>query len=197
MVFLHGAGGNETSDANGFTGVLKGVKGFPESVILFPNGRMSGYRDHPDKKEFIETHILDELLPYIEKTYRAGGRRDKRILAGFSMGGAGACRIALSHPDLFAGVVAWGGNGGREPGPTYDALKANAEKLRKNGFRLFMGVGENDQFAQGEAFPAALTAEKIQFERKVLPGIGHDLGAYYRLTAEDGFRFVAPGIKAD
>ncbi len=200
VIFLHGAGGNELSDANGFAGVLEGIvdaKAFPESVILFPNGRMSGYRDHPDQKEFIETYLLDELLPYIEKTYRAGGSRNKRIISGFSMGGAGSCRLAFTHPNLFAGAVAWGGNGGREPGPTFDALKLNADKLRKNNFRLFMGVGEKDEFAQSEAFPGALTTERILFERKVLPGIGHDLGAYYRMTAEDGFRFVAPGIKAD
>jgi dienelactone hydrolase len=186
-------GGSEVSDANGFAGVLSDVvakRQFPESVIVFANGRKSSYVDHPAQGEFIETHIVHELLPYVEKNYRAGGKQSLRYVAGFSMGGVGACGLSMRHPDLFAGAVAWGGSSGRSNQAIVSLRKA-AASWRKSGFRLFLGIGERDQFAQADAFREALTAHNIAFRAKVLPGIGHDLGVYYS-TAAEAFNFIGP-----
>ena len=196
VIFLHGSGGNENSDAGGFsTNFSEAVaaKAYPESVILFPNGRQSGYVDRPERKEYIETFIINELIPHAEKEYRAGGTPELRMLCGFSMGGAGSVHLALSHPDKFSGVIAFGGSAGRS-GTAIQLLKQNARKLRERKFRLFLGVGENDKFAQAESFRKALDEEKISHVYKVLPGVGHDLGVYYTLT-EEAARFVHSGVK--
>lgn len=195
VIFLHGSGGNENSDAGGFSSNLNAAvaaKTFPASVILFPNGRQSGYADHPERGEFIETWIISELIPFVEKEYRAGGSCDRRVICGFSMGGAGSTRLALTHPGMFAGVVAFGGSGGRGTA-AIDAVNKNAASLRDQKFRIFMGVGEKDPFAQAAPFQKALDDAKIENVYKFLPGIGHDLGVYYTLTAE-AFRFVGRGI---
>lgn len=200
VLFLHGAGGSEISDAGpgGFTSTFDQVvkaKAFPPSVIVFANGRMSGYRDHPERKEYVETYIVRELLPHVEKTYRAGGSQETRLVCGFSMGGAGGCRLAIKHPDLFAGVIAWGGSVRDSDAEAIQTLQKQASKFKKGGFRFFLGVGEKDDFAQAKAFRDALAEERIEHKYKILPGIGHNLGAYYEQTAEEAFRFVAPAMR--
>ena len=57
--FLHGAGGNESSDSAGFSGhvaaaIKKGV--LPPVICVFANGGMSGYRGT------VEKMILEELI---------------------------------------------------------------------------------------------------------------------------------------
>ncbi len=199
ILFLHGSGGSEISDAGpgGYTAVVdhavqQGL--IPESVVLFVNGRQSGYRDHPERNEYVETFLVKELLPAIEKKYRTGGSRTNRLATGFSMGGAGACNLALKYPDLFAAAVASGSSVRDANAEGLALLATQADRLRKDGFRFYMGVGETDNFAQAPKFRDALEAEGIRHQYRVLPGIGHDLGAYYRLTGDEAFRFVAPTL---
>lgn len=52
-----------------------------------------------------ETLIVDKLPAFLCKKYRLASDRTHRALMGVSMGGFGAMKIALRHPDLF-GVVA-------------------------------------------------------------------------------------------
>ena len=53
-----------------------------------------------------EDHFYQELLPAVEKKYRAGGSREQRAVAGLSMGGGGSVGYAMSHPDMFAACYA-------------------------------------------------------------------------------------------
>ena len=53
----------------------------------------------------MEDMILKDLIPHIEKTYRARTDRAHRALLGVSMGGFGALKIAFKNPQVF-GVVA-------------------------------------------------------------------------------------------
>ena len=53
----------------------------------------------------VETAMLRDVFPQVEE--RTGGSRSRRdrIVAGYSMGGAGAMRWSLVHVDLFAGAA--------------------------------------------------------------------------------------------
>jgi len=51
-----------------------------------------------------EAQVLDELVPYVERTFPAGHGRAWRALTGESLGGFGAFAIGLRHPDLFASL---------------------------------------------------------------------------------------------
>ncbi len=50
--------------------------------------------------------VTDELIPYIEKDYPASPRREDRVTAGYSNGGAWALAAAEARPDLFGKVLA-------------------------------------------------------------------------------------------
>jgi enterochelin esterase family protein len=51
--------------------------------------------------------VLDEILPLVEKEYRASKSRADRAIAGLSMGGAQATYIGLNHPDRFGWIGAF------------------------------------------------------------------------------------------
>jgi S-formylglutathione hydrolase FrmB len=53
----------------------------------------------------VETAFLQDLLPHVDETYRTLARREARAVGGYSMGGYGALRYALAHPDLFMGAL--------------------------------------------------------------------------------------------
>ena len=168
------------------------------SICVFPNGGMSGYADRPEQKVMGETLIVRELIPHIDAKYRTVAAREGRAVCGFSMGGGGAIRLALKYPDLFAAAGSWAGAlGARRGGPTGSPatlVKENADKVRGR-VRLLLVVGDKDMTYGGHpALVAALKDSKIAHEYEVLPGVGHDLGAYHQKTGERMVRFVAAGF---
>lgn len=53
-----------------------------------------------------EDHIVDELVPAIDKRYRTIAVKDSRAISGDFFGGYGALRIAMHHPQVFSSVYA-------------------------------------------------------------------------------------------
>jgi enterochelin esterase-like enzyme len=53
-----------------------------------------------------EDFISMDLVRYIDSHYRTLASRDSRGLAGHSMGGYGAIRIGMKHPDVFGSIYA-------------------------------------------------------------------------------------------
>jgi len=201
VYFLHGAGGSESSDAGGFSGLIQKeieTGHIPPVICVFPNGGMSGYVDHPEDKVMVETFITQELIPLIDSKYPTIASANGRAICGFSMGGGGAIRLALKHPDLFSAAASWAGALGSR-GPSTDTttifiLKENVDKI-KGHVRLLMIVGENDlTFPAHPPMIQALSDLRIPFEYRVLPGVDHNLGTYYTQTGPDMARFITAGF---
>jgi pimeloyl-ACP methyl ester carboxylesterase len=53
-----------------------------------------------------EDFIIQELVPYIDANFRTIPNRDSRGIAGVFIGGYGAIRLAMRHPDVFGSVYA-------------------------------------------------------------------------------------------
>jgi enterochelin esterase-like enzyme len=51
-----------------------------------------------------ETAFVEDLVPWVDSTYRTIANRNHRFVFGRSAGGYGAARVALRHPDLFGGL---------------------------------------------------------------------------------------------
>lgn len=51
-----------------------------------------------------EDYIVREMVAYVDKNYRTIARSEGRGIAGMSMGGYGALKIAMKHPDVFGTV---------------------------------------------------------------------------------------------
>jgi enterochelin esterase-like enzyme len=73
-------------------------------IIVMPdaNAGRRGYFNDPKNEWRYEDFFFEELMPYVEKTYRIKGEKRYRAVAGLSMGGGGSFMYALHHPELFS-----------------------------------------------------------------------------------------------
>jgi enterochelin esterase-like enzyme len=67
------------------------------------------YLDYPDGSLKVESMIVWELIPFIDRSYRTIASHEGRAIEGFSMGGYGALLIAFRYPALFSTAVSYGG----------------------------------------------------------------------------------------
>ena len=79
-------------------------------IIVTPEGENGWYTDNLSKEgRMYESYIVRELIPGVDNRYRTTARRDKRAIAGLSMGGLGAIKFGLKYPELFAVVGSFSG----------------------------------------------------------------------------------------
>jgi enterochelin esterase family protein len=87
--------------------------GCPELILVMPDcfTRFGGsqYVDSTATGRY-ETHLVNELVPWVDARYRTLAAREHRGIAGKSSGGFGAMRLAMLHPDVFGAVACHSGD---------------------------------------------------------------------------------------
>jgi S-formylglutathione hydrolase FrmB len=72
-------------------------------IIIMPEGNDGWYTDSVSAPaDKYESYILKELIPDVQRRYRAIDARDGRAIAGLSMGGYGALKFGVKYPEMFA-----------------------------------------------------------------------------------------------
>lgn len=147
-----------------------------------------------------ESYILQELIPDVEKQFRVSSERDGRAIAGLSMGGYGAIKFALKHPDMFAlaasmsgalEAASWTDKEIKDPGEIRDSLlqtfgPAESPTRKSNDLYklaramsasktqlpyLYLDCGTEDfLFSNSRDFAKLLVELKIPHEYRQLPG---------------------------
>jgi S-formylglutathione hydrolase FrmB len=148
-LLLHGGGGT----AAGLRGLgLAGLATRHQILIVAPEAGPSLFVD-PARGEGprLETAILQELLPELDRRYRTRGAGRGRIVAGLSFGGFAALRFGILHPELFAVAVSLSGV---VEAPRWSALEEDflPSRMREQMDRAFGPAGsasrqEKDLFA--------------------------------------------------
>ena len=78
----------------------------PKMVVATPDAERSFYMDHKDGSQKWETLILFNLVDHLREQYRISRDRSGLFIFGISMGGLGALRMGLKHPERVGAVVA-------------------------------------------------------------------------------------------
>jgi len=108
-----------------------------ELIVVMPDAHTalggSWYAASPATGDW-ERFIAEDLVDYMDGTYRTLARREHRGIAGQSMGAYGALRIALGHPETFSAVAALSPVPVRNPNPLGEsgmraALEADTASL--------------------------------------------------------------------
>lgn len=74
-------------------------------MIVFPVcPPMRMWCDSKDGASPVESMLMNDLIPHIDKTYRTIAAAEGRLVEGWSMGGYGAGRLGFKFPDQFAAV---------------------------------------------------------------------------------------------
>jgi putative tributyrin esterase len=102
VYLLHGGGGGFRDWSND-----SDIARFAESglLLVMPEGASSYYTNAVDPpQDSYEDYIVRDLITDVESRFPAASGRANRAIAGVSMGGFGAVKIAVHHPDLFVFV---------------------------------------------------------------------------------------------
>ncbi len=109
MVFLHDGWGSEKSFrkhdlAAVATNLMQGGT-IPPVIIASPRHKGTFIVDSPRGE--MESFVAEDLVPALEREFPgAGGSRARRSVWGISMGGYGALKMALRHPEAYGRVGA-------------------------------------------------------------------------------------------
>ena len=83
------------------------ARGANEMIVVLPDSKTvhngSMYSSSATTGDF-ENFIARDVVSYIDAHYRTAPNRDSRGLVGHSMGGYGASRIGMKHPDVFGSL---------------------------------------------------------------------------------------------
>jgi enterochelin esterase-like enzyme len=74
----------------------------PPAIIVMPDAGSTWF---VDRKEKMETAVIQDLIPDVQRTFRAIDARNGRLIGGLSMGGYGALRFVLKYPEMFAAAA--------------------------------------------------------------------------------------------
>lgn len=86
---------------------------FGEMIIVTPNEKTNWFGSFYTNSSVTgnwEDFTVFELVNYMDANYRTIAKADSRAIAGHSMGGYGAIKLAMKHPDIFS--VAYSLSGG-------------------------------------------------------------------------------------
>lgn len=138
------AGGKEWNLRDAVDGLIAAGK-VREMILVMPDARNkyggSFYTNSPVTGNW-EDFLANDLVSFIDKKYQTLPRASSRGIAGHSMGGYGAIRLAMKHPDTFGAVyglsaacLGWGGDLSTENSAWDDtlALKDFADLKPRDG----------------------------------------------------------------
>ena len=143
MVLLHGINSqSKTYEIDHLDRVLDEAIAAGEiapMVVILP--------DDPTKTSFWQGQygkmVTDDLIPLVIEKYRVKQDPESWMIAGCSMGGAGAYSIGLAHPELFRGVISFYGALNYVNGEG-TAASMSADDLRQ--FSIWMACGNADMY---------------------------------------------------
>ena len=113
LYLLHGgAGGNSAQWTTGGGAVEDITDGQPIITVMPDGGKVGWFTNWVDQAQGAQRwadFYVDQVIPWVDHNMRTVAAANGRAIAGLSMGGYGAVRIAEDRPDLFASVASFSG----------------------------------------------------------------------------------------
>jgi len=106
VLLLHGLAGNH-NDWLRFSAIERYAIERDLAVVM-PAADMSFYADMLHGRKYY-SYIIDELASYTRRIFPLSTKREKNFVAGLSMGGYGALKIALKNSENFAACASFSG----------------------------------------------------------------------------------------
>jgi S-formylglutathione hydrolase FrmB len=164
MYWLHGYAGwkNTTGKAGWNDDLVTSVSKLIASgevkpmIIVMPDGtnRFGGsFYTNSFTTGNWEDFIAYELPEYIDENYRTIPGPESRGIAGFSMGGSGAIKIAMKHPDIFSAVY----------GTSSCCLTLSPTDFNENTINETMSIDSWEALEKGSFFAKAIHASSAAY----------------------------------
>src|ERR1039457_2245666 len=148
LYLLHGSGDHartwvEVGQANFILDNLIAANRAKPMIVVMPFGQMSNVSMVPDRGHpLFEGDLLHDILPVVERHYRALTDRDHRAIAGLSMGGGQSMTVGLGHPELFGWVGVFSASAPAEDfSQRFAGLLADPDETNRKLHLLWIGIG--------------------------------------------------------
>jgi len=222
LYLLHGSGDDQTGWVQ-FGEVLhitdKAIKKGKATpmIIVMPDAKTGqlGYFNDINGQWRYEDFFFNELIPYVEKTYRIKGEKRYRAVAGLSMGGGGSFMYALHRPEMFSSACPLSADIGplsveelkerfsrnnenysdteiQEYYEQHNALSLIKSKSKEeiNSVRWYIDCGDDDFLYEGNSLVhIELRKKEVPHEYRVRNG-GHRW-TYWRESLPEVLKFVS------
>jgi enterochelin esterase-like enzyme len=178
LYLMHGAGGNESSWVTGgraniiLDNLIAQRKARP-MIVVMPYGRPNESTTlnpaatappaAPGTPVF-PNDVVEDVVPYIDKTYRTASGADNRAIAGLSMGGNQTLHIGLNNLDTFHYIgafspVIFNETAEKDHAPAFADMAATNKKLKV--FYIYCGDADT-LFASNKSFHELLDQKKLK-----------------------------------
>ncbi|MBN1159241.1 MAG: esterase [Bacteroidales bacterium] len=134
-----------------------------------------------------EESLVKDVIPFIEKNFRAYNDKDHRALAGLSMGGGHTVTVTTENPNTFSyiGVFSAGLRSIDPQAPDAAKLEkerdARLEALKNSGYKLYwIGCGEDD-FVKESSDYLRKTLDRLNFKYTYRESSGGHSWANWRI----------------
>ncbi|HEY2908637.1 MAG TPA: alpha/beta hydrolase-fold protein, partial [Gemmataceae bacterium] len=156
------AGWTDVGRANYILDNLIAQKKAVPMLVVMPFGHALPFGGPGDNTKVFEQHLLEDVIPTVEKMYRTAAGRENRAIVGLSMGGGQALTIGLSHLDLFSHVGAFSSAIPSNFSTRFKALLDDPAGTNAKLKVLFVACGKQDgAFARSQQLDKILTDHKI------------------------------------
>ena len=119
--------------------------------------------------EAYEKDLIEDIIPYVQKSYRVSPEQKDRAIAGLSMGGGQSLTIGLGNLDLFGWVGAF--SSAIPEGQKLEELLTEPEAINEKLELLWIGCGRKDfLYEVNQKFLERLTTEKIKHVGHITDG---------------------------
>ena len=182
LYLLHGGGGDEEAwtSMGRAAQILDNLieKGLAKPmIVVMPNGNPGqqaaatlnvATKQVSEQNAYVNS-LVKEIIPFIEKNFRAIPKADSRAIAGLSMGGGHTLSATALYPGTFGYICPLSIGSQRS-----EQLDAQLQGIKKAGYKLYwFGCGKEDFLWQSaQQLDAALTANGLEHTFFVSDG-GH------------------------
>jgi enterochelin esterase-like enzyme len=167
LYLVHGWGEDENGWsvqgrlANILDGLIAAGKAVP-MIVVMPSGDIKTNPDVREAKGDVTKIYAENLIPYIDKTFRTYADRDHRAMAGLSRGGFQTCKTVSANMDKFAWMGTFSGFFVRDGDVvnSFDGIFKNADTFNKQIKLFFISTGTEER--SPKAMVDALTKHGIK-----------------------------------
>jgi S-formylglutathione hydrolase FrmB len=152
------------------------AKGASEMIVVLPDSKTvhngSMYSSSITTGDF-ENFIARDVVSYMDAHYRTIPNRDSRGLVGHSMGGYGASRIGMKHPDVFGSLYIMSPccMSARSAGPANPELEKKLEAVKTEEDSAKLGFFERAQLATAAAWSPDLKNPPLYLDLPYKDGV--------------------------
>jgi len=108
LYLLHGLSGDHTTWTRRTS--IERYAAERDLIIVMPEGDRTFYVNDPRPGgPAWEDHMVEDVIGFVDRTFRTVASRRGRAVAGLSMGGYGAMMLAMRHPKVFSVAAAHSG----------------------------------------------------------------------------------------